>query len=599
MNPGGRLERRLVAVAAALLGLFNIVLAMFRAPLAGIGQIRHVVPGQAIGGSGFVLVLLGIILLINSRGLWHGKRVAWLVAVICAVGSAFAHPFKNVDVWGTMGSLVFLGALIGSRPQFPARSDPPIAIRGFAITLALLAGVFVYSWVGLYFLDSDFRHSPNALDSLADSLRLLFILPTTAVEPVTHHGNWFLDSVRLSFLFVMVFGLFQVLQPVVYRKVTSPVERDRVRALLERFADSSLAWFALQADKSYFFSEAGNAVLAFKVVGNTAVVMGEPLGDPAEFPGLIDAFKLHCELDAWSYAFHQSRPQYLALYESRGLKALKVGEEGAVSLAGFSLAGQAMKHLRATMNRFAREGFRAEVLQPPHPPAVIDRLQALSDEWLAQGNRRERAFTVGFFDAAILQENDVLVARGPAGEIVAFANVIPSYNGRDGNFDMLRHGREPKDVADFLYVSLIEYFRARGFERMTLGLAPLSGATTGASVSPADAAMRLLYRYGSFMFRFRGLREFKEKFATEWEPRYLIYPGEPKLIGIALAVSRAGEINGRRPRRPRSTTRPPRSGRRSDVGDGGRRRPPSPRTRRVTPALSIAPEGGGQANSDS
>src|SRR5207244_7030014 len=74
MNANSRVERRLVSIAAAFLGLFNILLAMFRAPLAGIGQIRHVVPGQAIGGSGFVLVLLGIILLINSRGMWHGKK---------------------------------------------------------------------------------------------------------------------------------------------------------------------------------------------------------------------------------------------------------------------------------------------------------------------------------------------------------------------------------------------------------------------------------------------------------------------------------------------------------------------------------------------
>src|SRR5439155_10425394 len=270
-------------------------------------------------------------------------------------------------------------------------------------------------------------------------------------------------------------------------------------------------------------------VLAFKVIGNTAVVMGDPLGDEKEFPGLLDAFKLHCELDAWSFAFHQARPRYLALYESKGLKALKIGEEGAVELCDFSLTGQAMKHLRATMNRFERNGFAAEALRPPHSPEVISRLKELSDAWLAQGNRRERSFTVGYFDPEVLQENEIVVARHGSGEIVAFANVIPSFNGSDGNFDMLRHGKEPKDVADFLYVSLINYFKERGFERMTLGLAPLSGSG-GASMSPADAAMRLLYRYGSFMFRFRGLRDFKEKFATAWEPRYLIYPGEAQLI---------------------------------------------------------------------
>ncbi len=544
MNAGSRLERRLVAIAAAVLGLFNIFLAMFRAPLAGLGQIRHVVPGQAIAGSGFVLVLLGFILLIDARGLWHGKRLAWAVAVACALGSAFAHPLKNVDLWGTAASLVFLGALIGARPQFPARSDPPIVLRGLEVALLMFAVVFVYSWAGLYFLDHDFRESANMIDATSDSFRLLFILPATAAQPITRHGNWFLESVRVSFLFVMVFGLFQLLHPVVYRAVTSPVERERVRRLLEQFADSSLAWFALQSDKAYFFSEKGNAVLAFKVIGNTAVVMGDPLGDESEVPDLIAAFQLHCELDAWAYAFYQARPKYLPLYEARGLKALQIGEEGVVDFRESTLTGHAMKHVRSTLNRFEREGYWTEVLRPPHPPEILARLKTLSDEWLAGRERRERTFTLGFFDPTELQLNDIVVARHQAGAIVGFANIIPSFKSTDGNFDMLRHGPEPKGVADFLHVSLINYFKERGLLRLSLGLAPLSGSTSD-EMSPVSAAMRILYRHGEFVFRFKGIREFKEKFATTWEPRYLIYPSEPQLIGISLAVGRAGELTPR------------------------------------------------------
>src|SRR3954447_8616191 len=104
MRVQNRLAGRLIAVAAGFIGIFNICLAMFRAPLEGVGQFRHIVPGQAIMGSGFVLLILGIVLVLTARGLWHGKRMAWLVAVACALGSAFAHPLKNLDIWGTAGS---------------------------------------------------------------------------------------------------------------------------------------------------------------------------------------------------------------------------------------------------------------------------------------------------------------------------------------------------------------------------------------------------------------------------------------------------------------------------------------------------------------
>jgi phosphatidylglycerol lysyltransferase len=124
---------------------------------------------------------------------------------------------------------------------------------------------------------------------------------------------------------------------------------------------------------------------------------------------------------------------------------------------------------------------------------------------------------------------------------VAFANIVPSYRSSEGNFDMLRYGREPKDVADFIYVSLIFYFRDQGFTGMNLGLAPFSGLDSVDEASPAVVALRLLYRYGTFLLRYQGLRGYKEKFASVWEPRYLIYRDEAQLPGLALATMRVAE----------------------------------------------------------
>ena len=36
---------------------------------------------------------------------------------------------------------------------------------------------------------------------------------------------------------------------------------------------------------------------------------------------------------------------------------------------------------------------------------------------------------------------------------------------------------------------------------------------------------RLIYEQGAAFYNFEGLRKFKEKFAPEWEPRYLAAPG--------------------------------------------------------------------------
>ena len=547
-----RSQRRLIAAAVVLLGLLNITIAALPGPFVGFAQFRHLVPGDIVNGGRFVLVTLGILLVATTPGLWTGKRVAWAIAFACAVGSVLANSIKNVNSVGMGAGIAMIVILAAARRGFPARSDPPTARRGLVMLIGGLAFVYVYSTLGLYFLDREFVHPIPFVKALRESLRLMFILPATEAAPKTRHGSWFVDSVRLAFLFVIVLGLLQLVRPVIYRRYTTRHERDRVRALLEKYANSSVAHFALLPDKLYFFSDSGNAVIVYKTVGANAIVMGDPIGDEREFSKLLSTFLEYCDLNGWACALHQARPRYLALYEAHRLKRLKVGEEAVVPTADFSLEGHEMKRLRSTLARFEREGYRTEVLSPPHGAALLRRLREISDEWLALGKRRERTFTLGYFDEALLQECDIMIARAPDGQIIAFANIIPSYNMPEGNFDMVRYTGELHGLSDFLHVALINYFREQGRPGMNLGLAPFSGIERGEARSPIGRAMQLLYSYGGFFFRAKGLREFKGKFRPRWEPRYLVYGSDLQLPGIALAVARAGELHNRQRLQTRS-----------------------------------------------
>jgi phosphatidylglycerol lysyltransferase len=540
-----RARRRLIAAIVVALGLVNVAIAALVHPFLGLGQFPQLVPGDIVNGGRFVLVILGILLVASAPGLWTGKRVAWIIALACAAGSIAANSIKDVNLIGIGAGIVALVVLGNGRRNFPARSDPPKALRGLIMLVCGLAFVFAYSTLGLYFLDREFVHPISFTQALRNSVRLLFILPATEAAPKTRHGSWFVDSVRVSFLFVMVLGLLQLIRPVIYRRYTTRHERDCVRDLLLKWGDSRIAFFALLPDKLYFFSDSGNAVIAYKTVGANAIALGEPIGDPAEFPKLVSAFLEYCDLNGWACAFHQVRPEYLNLFQALGLKTLKIGEEAVVAAAEFSLEGHEMKGLRWEVSRLEREGFRTEVLSPPHDAALLQRLRQISDEWLALGKRRERTFTLGYFDEGLLQQCQIMVVRAPDGQIVAFASIIPSYKMPEGNFDMLRYGREPYGVSDFLYVSLIRYFRDQGRPGMNMGLAPFSGVERGEARSPAGRAMRLLYTRGSFLFRSKGLREFKGKFRPTWEPRYLVYESDLQLPGIALAVARAGELRER------------------------------------------------------
>jgi len=51
-----------------------------------------------------------------------------------------------------------------------------------------------------------------------------------------------------------------------------------------------------------------------------------------------------------------------------------------------------------------------------------------------------------------------------------------------------------------------------------------------------------VYRHGEYFYNFQGLRQYKEKFAPEWRPRYLAAPGGlhlPRVLAnVAALVSR-------------------------------------------------------------
>ncbi|MFN8557134.1 MAG: phosphatidylglycerol lysyltransferase domain-containing protein [Dehalococcoidia bacterium] len=553
-------QRRLVALAVIGLGLLNIVLAAVRHPPLWVAAFRGLLPHATVVGSRYVVLLAGLTLLTTVRGLLHGKQQAWRIAAIAATVSLLAYPLKRTDVVGAAVAGSTLALLLLSVRRFPARSDPRRVSQGIRWLLIGAAGVFLYGFAGLFLMDSEFRHPVNTGQAIDNALRLLFVLPAMTIEPATRHGAWFINSVRVLATLVLAAGIWSLLHPVIHRATVAPAERQRVRAILDAYATTPLAYFHLLDDKHYFFAEHDAAVISYKVVGTVAVALGEPIGRPDACRAVARAFVEHCELNGWAFCFYQVTPAGAAALGEIGLRALKVGEEAIVPLDRFTLQGPVAKSLRNVMNRLRREGYAVERLTQPLSPDAIEELRDVSDSWLAQGGHRERTFTLGAFDPDYLRATEVFVVRAPGGRIDAFVNVLPSFRAAIGNFDLMRRRADaPNGAIDFLFVHLIERFKALGYTGMSLGFAPLSGIEGDGAV---PRALRLLYHRAGRAFNFQGLRAFKDKWSPEWEPRYLVYRSELRLPELALAVARCGELPapaahaGRRPPRPRLRWKP-------------------------------------------
>jgi len=90
----------------------------------------------------------------------------------------------------------------------------------------------------------------------------------------------------------------------------------------------------------------------------------------------------------------------------------------------------------------------------------------------------------------------------------------------------MRHRAEvPYGCMDFLFTRLMLWGRQEGYAWFNLGLAPLSGIEARRLAPTWARAAGMLFRHGEAFYGFEGLRNYKEKFAPLWEPRYIACNG--------------------------------------------------------------------------
>jgi phosphatidylglycerol lysyltransferase len=84
--------------------------------------------------------------------------------------------------------------------------------------------------------------------------------------------------------------------------------------------------------------------------------------------------------------------------------------------------------------------------------------------------------------------------------------------------------------------------KAKGVERFNLGLAPMSGFQEKEEASPQERAVHTFFQQLNFLFSYKGLRAYKAKFASFWEPRYVVYRNVLELPRLALALGKVSAI---------------------------------------------------------
>ena len=488
-------------------------------------------------------ILVGFALIVSSLNIWKRKKRAWAVVLALTSFSTIFHLTKELNYGEAALSFILLLLLLLARDLFPVKSSRPDLRSGLLRLLVSAVVAISYGIAGFWLLDEQhFAMNFHIGDAIAATLRFLSLSGDPHLVPRTEYGRWFLDSLYLITLTASVYSGFALFRPMLYRFRAVPRELALARDIVQQYARTPLDLFKLWPDKSYFFSPSKRSVIAYRVAGNIAIALGDPVGPEAEIGPTVREFLKMCHENGWAVAFYQTLPDFVPVYLRLRLKKLKIGDDAMVDLLEFSLQGKGKRELRSKVRQLEALGIHTVEFQPPVPDNILAQLKTVSDQWLQIPGRRERSFTLGQFDPDYLRSKPVLVAVDSAGTVLAFINLI-SVDRTEITGDLMRRRTDaPNGIMDYLFLKLFRYARERGYARVSLGMAPMTGFQECDKPTAEEHAIHGMFKRLNFLFSFRGLHHYKAKFATSWEPRYLVYRNITDLPRTAFALRRISEI---------------------------------------------------------
>lgn len=470
-----------------------------------------VLPLGVVELSHFAGSVAGVGLLVLGWALTHRLDAAYqLSRIVLAVGIA-ASLLKGLDYEEASVLTMVLLLLVAGRKAFYRRSAllaEPLSPGWIAAIVAVVAGSM---WLGVF----AFKHVDYSND-------LWWRFAEHGDAPRALRAS---AGAAIALAGVGLMRLMRHAAPV--SAAPTADELQHVIRLIPTIAETSAA-LALLGDKQLMIAEAKDGFLMYGTSGRTWVALGDPLGSEQARRELAWRFREEADRHGGWPVFYEVSAPYLPLYIDLGLTLLKMGEEAQVPLSSFTLDGAGRKGLRRTQRDLQKAGATFEIVEAAQVPALLPELRAISDDWLASKATREKGFSLGRFDDAYLSRFPHALVR-LNGRFVAFANLWVG-NGSELSFDLMRyHHDAPRGVMEYLFIEIMLWGREHGFERMSLGMAPLSGLEQRSLATAWHRLGGLVYRHGEHFYNFRGLRAYKEKFDPVWEPRYLATP-----VGLAL-----------------------------------------------------------------
>jgi lysyl-tRNA synthetase, class II len=535
--------RRMLTWTVAGGGLIDLVAALLPRHHAALGMLERVGAG-VVPAAHVLLVPVGMLLLVGSRGLARGNCRAWKLCAALLWLSVALHLVRGPDYPSVILTALAAVALMAGRSDFPFRGDPAAEPPALQRLAWMLAAAIAYGFVALslYRAVAGLPFSPFA--TAWDSVRALAgLAPHGSQYLPAHFSRWYpAAAVSIEATGVAWAALVWV-RP--WRDRLFPgdaANTERAEEIVRRWGSDTLAPFALRLDKQRFFT--GASLVAYRVVRGVAVVSGDPVGPPGEAGAAIGAFLGHARARGWNVAILGASGRLLDVYRQWGLRPVYHGDEAVIDTGDFALEGRPMRTVRQAVHRVERHGYRAEVVMAGDAtPALRAELAAAERGWLH--GRVRKGFTMELDDPFRLGGDDAVyvVGRDAQGEVAGYLHLAVCHPGRSLSLSsMPRWPGTPNGFSAWLVVVAADWARANGYTSVSLNFSPFAGLlTVGTALTVAERVKRraLLRLKDVLALQLDNLYRFNRQFDPRWEPRYVVIERRADLPRTALVAMAA------------------------------------------------------------
>lgn len=534
----GLFLKLLAPILLFILGVINILSAITPALVNRMKYLVDFIPHNIIEVSNTLIVVMGIVLIYTAVTLVQGYRNSFYLALTLTILSVIGHIFKGIDYEEASLSIIIAGVLVYQRKDYFIRSVP-FRFPKLELALAVLIGVLIYGIGGFYLLD--FRHFNEKftfLNSVKATLQSMALL-NIHLDANSHFARYFLLSLNIMGISSVAYLLWTWVKTINEKYFTNKTQFEKAKQMVLDFGISSLDYFKTYHDKQLYFFDKYDGFVSFKITRKYAVVLENPVcidSSPENVIQHIKEFEAFAVSNNHNVIYYRVPETSRIIYESMNKKLLLLGEDASVKLNSFSIEGGDAKPLRNAFNKMVKNGYIFKINHEPQSYDMLDQLAVVSNEWLKEKNNGEFCFSQGVFDREELKKQTILTVESKEGKIVAFLNVIPGIKG-ELNFDLMRKtAHAPNGTMDFLFISMILYYKEKGYNTLNLGMVPFSGIDNPQSFS--EQAIKLAYDKLKPFRHYKSLRSFKEKFKPEWKRLYLVYDNDMDLINLPSVLKK-------------------------------------------------------------